>query len=83
MPLEIPLLPLALLGLVFAASLIISLRPPEGYRLWLAVLLRSKSQAGRAPQFYNPFGEQPQKFTPTSFRTKVPGAGRGWIRIQK
>jgi hypothetical protein len=76
MSLEIPLLPLSLLGLVIAASLLISLRPPEGYRLWLAVLFRSKSQAGRAPQFYNPYGEQPQKFTPTSFRTKVPCSPR-------
>jgi hypothetical protein len=77
---EIPLLPLVLLGIVFMAALVISLRPTEGYRFWLAVLLRSKSHACRAPQFYNPFGEQAPRFTPTRIRTKVPGDARGWMR---
>ena len=80
MSLEIPLLPLVLLGLVFVAALIISLRPPEGYRIRLAELFKSKSQVCRVPQFYNPFGEQPQRPTPSRIRTKVPAAGRGWFR---
>ena len=83
MPLEIPLLPLVVLVLVFLSAIVISRRPPEGFRLRLLVFLRSRSQAGRAPQFYNAFGEQPRKFTPTRFRTKVPGAARGWIRISQ
>jgi hypothetical protein len=80
MPLEIHFLPPTLLALVFLAALILSMRPPEGFRTWLGWQFRTKSPADREHQFYDAFASRQTKLMPARLKPKVPGSGRGWVR---